>query len=429
MPKDGFLAPKAIANRMKAKGLQKLRWYCQMCQKQCRDENGFKCHTMSESHLRQMEMFSENSTKFMDEFSREFEQGMIEIIKRKARSQRKNANELYRDYISDKQHFHMNATIWETLTDFVMYLGRKGMCEVDETEKGWFVMYIDRDPETLARMEARAKRERDALDSEEKHQRDIQRQVKQARLAGELDDELAQPTELQRAHDAERIRIGGLGAALTSAGKAKLTVVPSVFGEDEPVGASAEASSSSEGGSRKPMSSAEQLMREERARKERADMRAQAEAFVEAERRAVAAEAAEAEAAAAEAAAAASSSGARRLDYWLAVGLVVKCTDKRLQGGAYYKQKGCVEKLVDRYTAHVRMTTSGDLLKLDQEVLETVIPAAGGRVLVVNGAWRGQRGSLDAIDEARFCVRVQLDSGQLLEAVEYEDVCKLALSA
>ena len=38
----GFLTPKAIANRIKAKGLQKLRWYCQMCQKQCRDENGFK---------------------------------------------------------------------------------------------------------------------------------------------------------------------------------------------------------------------------------------------------------------------------------------------------------------------------------------------------------------------------------------------------
>jgi len=28
----GFLTPKAIANRIKAKGLQKLRWYCQMCQ-------------------------------------------------------------------------------------------------------------------------------------------------------------------------------------------------------------------------------------------------------------------------------------------------------------------------------------------------------------------------------------------------------------
>ena len=34
--KAGFLTPKAIANRIKSKGMQKLRWYCQMCQKQCR---------------------------------------------------------------------------------------------------------------------------------------------------------------------------------------------------------------------------------------------------------------------------------------------------------------------------------------------------------------------------------------------------------
>lgn len=38
MGKSDFLTPKAIANRIKSKGLQKLRWYCQMCQKQCRDE-------------------------------------------------------------------------------------------------------------------------------------------------------------------------------------------------------------------------------------------------------------------------------------------------------------------------------------------------------------------------------------------------------
>lgn len=38
MGKADFLSPKAISNRIKSKGLQKLRWYCQMCQKQCRDE-------------------------------------------------------------------------------------------------------------------------------------------------------------------------------------------------------------------------------------------------------------------------------------------------------------------------------------------------------------------------------------------------------
>jgi DNA/RNA-binding protein KIN17 len=44
MPKHDAFSPKGIANRQKLKGLQRLRWYCQMCEKQCRDENGFKCH-------------------------------------------------------------------------------------------------------------------------------------------------------------------------------------------------------------------------------------------------------------------------------------------------------------------------------------------------------------------------------------------------
>ena len=44
--KAGAFTPKAIANRIKAKGLQKLRWYCQMCQKQCRDEVRYMAGTV-----------------------------------------------------------------------------------------------------------------------------------------------------------------------------------------------------------------------------------------------------------------------------------------------------------------------------------------------------------------------------------------------
>ena len=36
MPKAEKGTPKDIANRAKAKGLQKLKFYCQMCSKQCR---------------------------------------------------------------------------------------------------------------------------------------------------------------------------------------------------------------------------------------------------------------------------------------------------------------------------------------------------------------------------------------------------------
>ena len=114
------------------------------------------------------------------------------------------------------------------------------------------------------------------------------------------------------------------------------------------------------------------------------------------------------------------------MDYWLSPDVVVKVVNKKLQGGAYYKQKGCVERVVGKYTAHVRLNASGDLLKLDQDDLETVIPAPGGRVLLVNGRHRGAKGTLMTIDEARFCVQVRLDSGEEASRVEYEDVCKLS---
>lgn len=71
MGKDGFLTPKAIANRIKAKGLQKLKFYCQMCQKQCRDANGFKCHKESEGHQRMMLLFAEDANKYVHDFSDE----------------------------------------------------------------------------------------------------------------------------------------------------------------------------------------------------------------------------------------------------------------------------------------------------------------------------------------------------------------------
>jgi DNA/RNA-binding protein KIN17 len=425
--KGGFLTPKAIANRIKAKGLQKLRWYCQMCEKQCRDENGFKCHCMSESHQRQMQMFSENSGAFMDGFSKEFEEGMLEIIARKAKGQRASANQIYKEYIAFKTHFHMNATVWETLTDFIMYLGRTGKCEVDETEKGWFLTYIDRDPVKLREAEIRAKRERAELDSDERYLKEVDKLVKVAKQEGTADAPAA--TELLREEGAGPLAFGCCSGA---GSKAKLKEGPrpgacSCFGGAAACSGagSSEASSSSSGGgssggggsgggsggggsgagggggggsgaggggggSKAKLSNVQQLMQQEEARKE----------------------------------------SVARTDYWLAVGIVVKVMNKTLQGGDFYKQKGTVEKLVDRYTAHVRMHEAGKLVKLDQEDLETVIPQVGGKVRIVNGTHRGAEGQLLSINVDQFSTSIKIQGGmhggRVVEGIEYEDVCKLA---
>jgi len=54
-----------------------------MCSKQCRDENGFKCHIMSESHQRQLLLCAEDPTKFQDEFSNQFLSDFLGLLRRR----------------------------------------------------------------------------------------------------------------------------------------------------------------------------------------------------------------------------------------------------------------------------------------------------------------------------------------------------------
>ena len=144
---------KKLAKKIKSKGLGKLKFFCQMCQKQCRDKNGFKCHAMSEGHLRQMEIFRQNPGKMMDEFSKKFENGFINLLSRRWRSKTINANIVYNEFIHDKEHVHMNSTKWDSLTSFARYLGQTGKCTVEESEQGLMLRWIDPDIKKQERKE------------------------------------------------------------------------------------------------------------------------------------------------------------------------------------------------------------------------------------------------------------------------------------
>lgn len=54
-------------------------------------------------------------------------------------------------------------------------------------------------------------------------------------------------------------------------------------------------------------------------------------------------------------------------------------------GEKYYRKKGTIEKVVDEYTAMLRMNQTGDVIKIDQAYLETVLPALGMQSSQVSG--------------------------------------------
>ncbi|KAK6362064.1 hypothetical protein TWF730_005762 [Orbilia blumenaviensis] len=213
MPRAEVGTSKYLDNKLKSKGLQRLRWYCQVCERQMRDENGFKCHTQSESHLRQMLIVGEDPKKAINKYSSDFQHDFLQLLRTSHGEKQVHANHFYQDYIHNKEHIHMNATKWSSLSEFVKVLGREGICRVEENEKGLFISYIDRSPEALARQEAIRKKDRQDRGDEEREQRQIKAQIERAnkeRVDKEATDE--QATGLQRTEEKIKINFGGLTA-------------------------------------------------------------------------------------------------------------------------------------------------------------------------------------------------------------------------
>lgn len=81
----------------------------------------------------------------------------------------------------------------------------QGKCVVDHTEKGWFITYIDRDPETIARAEAIAKKAKMDKDDEERMLDFVQKQAEKAKLeAGGSDEPPPEPMEFKRENEEEK---------------------------------------------------------------------------------------------------------------------------------------------------------------------------------------------------------------------------------
>ena len=142
------------------------------------------CSTSPPQHLRQMLVVGESAGKYIDDFSKNFMDEFILLLSRRFvlsspllllllsssrlifpffslslsivgtlryNTKRIRANQVYQEYIQDKEHIHMNSTKWVTLTEFVKYLGKEGIVRVDETEKGFFISWVDNSPGALAR--------------------------------------------------------------------------------------------------------------------------------------------------------------------------------------------------------------------------------------------------------------------------------------
>ncbi|KAK0674087.1 putative KIN, antigenic determinant of recA protein [Cercophora samala] len=249
---------KYLSNKMKQKGLTRLRWFCQICEKACRDENAFKMHCQSESHTRRALSVGQNIKQVTDDYSRAFQQEFISLLKTSHGEKEIHANKFYQEVIAKKDHVHLNATKWHSLTEFVKFVGREGICRVVEKEDGLFIAWVDDSPEAMRRRDAVRRKEMMDKGDEEREMAVLRGQIERARREAEqkgLDLEGERERELKR-EEGEKITLSFGKPAVPTPPSATPTPTPTLTSGEEKVDEAKKEGGEAKEGESKPVEAA-----------------------------------------------------------------------------------------------------------------------------------------------------------------------------
>jgi len=377
----------------------------------------------------------------------------MDLVRRRWRTKRVFANKVYNEYISDRHHVHMNATIWESLSSFVKYLGRTKQCDVDQTEKGWYVKYIDRDPDILAQQEAIKKKEKMDMDDDMRNRERIQKMIaahqeiaenaeKESEIENDDDEEKEiddVPEDLENKEtnsELEKVQFKFAPTAVTPLVSTVTTPTPVKkisFLEETPIKEETEPEQENAEKKRRYSGSSEQDKRKKQRKndtpnqqltaleeltstiKKKQSIREEQDLKKKLELEKLQQEEKKEQI---------TSSSKEPNDNWIIPGLVVKIMNKKVGDGSYYGKKAKIVGVVDLYIAIIQLLDSNIKLKIDQAHLETVIPAIGSDIIIVNGEHRGKVGILEEVNVDTYKAIIRADD--IIVHKDYEDVCKIS---
>lgn len=125
----------------------KLRWVCGLCNVWCKDENGFKCHLEHPNHIRKSEISRQSKAPDFKMSPRDeaFAASFVQYLAQNYLNRKVLLHEVYREmYPDDKFQRLMHDTCWGSLGTFINALSKAGECEAVKGPKGW-VVRIDQD--------------------------------------------------------------------------------------------------------------------------------------------------------------------------------------------------------------------------------------------------------------------------------------------
>jgi len=353
----------------------------------------------------------------------------------------------------------MNATKWATLSDFVQYLGKSALCVVDfdDATQQWYLKYIDRSPAALQRKQKLQEMAENERKREEYAEKLIERQRLEALRAKERqidNDDQRQPDP--NSHAIANSIVNAKTCVNSNETRLTLRIPKASSAQSKPQLAFERLIENistrpnkiinlTQNDKKRKISAMEEIVLEEedkRRKQEEAlkkveEVRRLAEQIMQRQEAMKGAENVKDEPTKIEAFVAEPnvkiesdsifSDNSKRT--WLTPGIIVKCINKH--HGSVYKRKGRIVAIDphDSSLATIEFPDQQINVQLHESDCETVLPAIGKTVLIVNPSYpqHGHKARLVALDEQNYCCSIELlDSHQVLKYVQYEDMCKVA---
>jgi len=180
-----------------------------------------------------MLLVGEDPRKFINDYSNQFKRDFLQLLKTAHGEKKVHMNNFYQEYIRDKEHVHMNSTKWPSLTEFAKYLGREGICRVEEGDRGLEIQWVDDSAEAIQRREDIKRKDRLVKGDEGLESRLLEQQIRKAReaaqKAGKTEPTLPPPEQVV---DAEPVKVS---LSLGSKAALKRSSPPKEQAADAPV--------------------------------------------------------------------------------------------------------------------------------------------------------------------------------------------------
>ncbi|CAD8096324.1 unnamed protein product [Paramecium sonneborni] len=381
----------------------KLKFFCQMCRKQCYDENGFRCHLNSGHHMKMMRLYNEDPENYIEQFSQEFETAFMEILKEKYKEQKIGSNKVYEEMIRKVDHVHLNGTKWTKLTDFIQYLISNNKIGFDHSQGDIVIWNLNMNPDKIKYDKVETKRvklveKQNALidKSLEKQiikgqQQDSNNQIQKESLDLKSTEQECIKNQIEAQPQEQFI---SFGISFNQANKKDSHIVLDV--ETQVNKQWIEESLLKQQGLKENMEKLYQNIKYKNNQNTVNQPQQVTEQVID--------------------------------DFpWIQENIVVKVIDKQLNNGKYYGKKGIVRRVLDQYGGLIEIQSSNkEKVIIDQKFLQTVIPKIGNLVMILkDGQHRGKVGKLESIHQDNYSGSVYLENENILLEMPFDLFSKI----